>query len=207
MVVAKDKIDWSVLRNSFLLLCFCLFGCGPLVGVSYSFSSEMEKQLLQNKNTFQAVSRRYLDVDQEIALLNDYYPIFLELYNQGVIGKERRLDWIEILKKSNEIIQFPSFSYAIKSQRQYVPKYPLTYDGYQLLVSEMELNIGLLHEGDFFHLLNVFDENTENIYTFSECLFRQNGNRVQFEKEHANIYANCTLQWITINIEDGMIDI
>ena len=71
----------------------------------------------------------------------------------------------------------------------------------------MELVLGLLHEGDMFDFLQELDNNAKGIYTVNECTFKRNGRDIRFEKDAVNINAVCTLQWITINLPDGDVEI
>ncbi len=199
----KDEIDWSILKGPTILFSLCIVICSALVGGSYYFNSNLSKQYKQNKAVFQSTSRRYLDVDQEEKLLVDYYPQFVKLYNQGIIGREKRLNWIEALRQSAEKTRLPSLTYAIESQEEFIPGFNINYSGFTLYRSSMDLKLGLLHEGDFFTLLNHLDQTTEGLYTITECTFRRNGNQIRFEKNHANVSATCLLHWITINIGGG----
>lgn len=199
----KDGIDWSILRGSIILLCTCLVISGALVGGSYYFNKNMSKQLKRNKSVFQSISRRYLDVDQEEKLLQDYYPQFVELYDRGVIGREKRLNWIEALRQSGEKIKLPSLKYSISSQEAYVPEFTINYSGYSLYRSSMDLSLGLLHEGDLFKLFNYIDRTADGAFTISECKFRMNGGQIKFEKDYANLSAVCSLHWITIDLAGG----
>jgi hypothetical protein len=160
----------------------------------------MNKEFERNKSLFQSISRRYLDVDQEEKLLRDYYPQFVKLYKQGVIGREKRLNWIEGLREAGESIKLPSLNYSISSQEKYIPEYSINYSGYTLYRSSMELKLGLLHEGDLFKLIDHLNNDAEGVYTISECTFKRNGNEINFEKNAVNISATCLLHWITINL-------
>ncbi len=201
--MGKDKIDWGILKGSIILFCICLIICCSLIGGSYYFNNNLSKQFIQNKSIFQSISRRYLEVDQEEKLLQDYYPQFVKLYSQGIIGREKRLNWIEALRQSGEMAKLPSLNYAIETQEEFTPEFNINYSGYTLYSSSMELNLGLLHEGDFFKLLNYLDKTADGTYTITECTFRMNGNQIRFEKNYANIIASCLLRWITINIGSG----
>ncbi len=197
------EIDWSVLRTPLILLFVSLLLGGSLVAGSYYFSTAMEKEYKAQKAQFQSISRRYLDIDQEEKLLLDYYPRFVQLYNKGILGRERRLDWIEALRQSGEIVDIPQLSYAIESQNEFLPAYTINYNGYKLYSTRMELKLGLLHEGDIFNLFRQLNNNAKGMYTVSQCSFKRKNNEIRFEKDQANIDSACTLQWITINLPDG----
>lgn len=196
----KSAIDWSIMKVSVITFCICLAIASRLIGGSYYFNSNLSKEFKKNKSIFQSISRRYLNVDQEGKLLREYYPQFVKLYNQGIIGHEKRLNWIETLRQAGEVIKLPSLQYSISSQVEYVPEYNINYSAYTLYSSGMKLDLGLLHEGDLFRLIDYLDQVVDGAYTISECTFRMNGDKIQFGKNAANISATCSLHWITIDL-------
>lgn len=199
----KKEIDWNLLKGSLIIFCVCLIVAGGLIGGSHYFNEKLYKEYQNNKNIFQSISQRYLGVDQEEKLLRDYYPSFVKLYNQGIIGREKRLNWIEALRQAGEKTQLPSLNYSISSQEEYIPEYTINYSGYTLYRSSMELNLGLLHEGDLFKLMEYLNRAADGIYTISECKFSMKSREIKFEKDIANISANCLLHWITIELSGG----
>ena len=198
-----NKIDWSILKGAMILFSICLVLSSSLSIWSYYFNSKLSKELKQNKVLFQSISRRYLDVDQEEKLLQEYFPQFVSLYNRGIIGREKRLNWIEALRQSGEKIKLSGLRYSINSQEEFNPEFPVNYGGYTIYRSSMELNLGLLHEGDLFTLLNYIDKKAEGSYTISECTFNKAGGQIVFEKNQTNITATCVLNWLTIDLANG----
>lgn len=198
-----NKIDWSILKGAMILFSICLVLSSSLSIWSYYFNSKLSKELKQNKVLFQSISRRYLDVDQEEKLLQEYFPQFVSLYNRGIIGREKRLNWIEALRQSGEKIKLSGLRYSINSQEEFNPEFPVNYGGYTIYRSSMELNLGLLHEGDLFTLLNYIDKKAEGSYTISECTFNKAGGQIVFEKNQTNITAACVLNWLTIDLANG----
>ncbi len=207
MAKTESNIDWSVLKLSLIMFAIIVVISGSMLTASYYFNANMEKEYKQNKNQFQSISRRYLDIDQEEQLLLDYYPKFVKLYNEGLIGREKRLNWIEALRKSGEKVDIPKLSYSIESQAEFIPGYTIDYSGYKLYTSRMELMLGMLHEGDIFNLLNELNSNAKGMYTVNECSFRKSGSGIEFRKDYINVDTVCTLQWITINLPDSDLEI
>lgn len=199
----ESDLDWTILKTPLVMLCVCLVIASALIGTAYYFNSSMEKEFKTNKSIFQSISRRYLDVDQEEKVLRENYPKFVTFYNQGIIGAEKRLNWIESLRNAGEVIGLPSLSYSIESQEEHVPEYSINYSGYTLYRSSMDLSLGLLHEGDLFKFIDYINKNADGVYTISECKFRKGGNEVRYEKAYANVSVTCLLYWITIDLAGG----
>ena len=199
----RDDIDWTILKGSVISFMVCLLISGLFAGGSYYFRDRAQIEFQQNKNKFQSISRRYLAVDEEERLIRQFYPEFVDLYNTGIIGREHRLNWIEVLRQVGERIMLPSLSYQISSQEVYTPGYSINLGGFQLFRSSMQLNLGLLHEGDLQQLLKNLDEQAEGTYSVSECTFNNRSQEIK-NKDTANISAECLLQWFTIKLANGV---
>ena len=129
----RADIDWTILKGSLIAFIACLLISGLLAGGSHYFRESAQVDFKKNKNNFQSISRRYLAVDEEERLIRQFYPQFVDLYNAGIIGREHRLNWIEVLRQVGERIMLPSLSYQISSQEVYTPGYSINLGGFQLL--------------------------------------------------------------------------
>jgi len=199
----NKHLDWSVMRTSSSILIISLLLGGLLISSSFYFKEQMKKEYVRNNAVFQSISQKYLAVDEEEKLIRKYYPGFIKLYNQGVIGKEHRLNWIEVLRSAGEAIMLPSLSYEIKSQNIYTPAFSVNLGRYQIFSSEMSLDMQLLHEGDLFSLLESLDKNAKGLYSMSRCSM---DNRLPGTTEAisaANISVKCDVIWFTIKLADG----
>jgi hypothetical protein len=198
----REDFDWKILRGSIVVLVVSIVVSGILVYGSYYFQKQMNRDYSRNDARFQSISRRYLAVDEEEKLIKEYYPRFIELYNKGVIGKEQRLNWLEVLRTTGLEMVVPGLSYQIKSQDTYTPSYSVTLGHFKIFSSKMTLNMRLLHEGDLFGILNRLDENAKGIYSLNSCQLSQRGSIVE-NADAPNINAVCELQWFTINLASG----
>ncbi|MEE8320620.1 MAG: hypothetical protein V3R68_02125 [Gammaproteobacteria bacterium] len=199
----RDEIDWSILRGGLITLVICLLISSLLAGGSYYFREGKEIEYRQYKRNFQNISQRYLAIDEEEKKIKQFYSRFVELYDNGFIGNEHRLNWLEVLRESGESIQMPAMSYKIDSQQQYVPEFSIIMGSFQLFNSSMDLELGLLHEGDLIRLFEDLDNNADGIYTVTECTFSLTAKDIQLNPDRANIAAKCTLQWLTIKLANG----
>ena len=199
---SKD-IDWKVLRGALITLTVSLLLAGGVVGSSYYFQENMKKEYRRHDAQFKSISGRYLAIDEEERLIKKYFPVFVELYNRGVIGREQRLHWIETMRKAGEEINLPMLNYQIKSQSEYIPGFQVTLGKYKLYSSTVSLSMQLSHEGDLFMLLEELSERANGIYNVSRCKMRSDSEIVTNIPNAANITVECDLQWFTIKLADG----
>jgi hypothetical protein len=197
-----SDIDWKILRGAITILVLSITIAGTMIYLSMYFQNRMHREFTRNDLRFQSISKRYLAVDEEEKLIKKYYPRFMDLYRKGVIGKEQRLNWIEVLRTAGMQIHIPTLTYQIESQDTYKPSYSVVLGKFRLYSSKMTLNMRLLHEGDLFNILNRLNNNAKGIFSLSSCRLSQNGKIVE-SADAPNINAECDLQWFTIKLANG----
>lgn len=200
---AENKLDWSVLQGSVITFIISIVISATLIGSTWYYRDKMQREYQLQKSRFQSISNQYLAVDQEEKLIRDYYPKFVELYNKGILGQERRLNWIETLHNAEEQIKLPSITYDIASQTKFIPDYSLNMGNFQIYSSPMKLNMNLLHEGDLQELLNTLDSQAPGIYNVSSCKLSRSGMIKIDDPRKGNITAECELKWFNIKKSDG----
>ncbi|MBI2969376.1 MAG: hypothetical protein HYY36_01380 [Gammaproteobacteria bacterium] len=199
----RDDLDWSILAGALATLVVSLVVGGVLVAGSHYFQKKMALEYNRNNAQFQAISQRYLAVDEEEKLIKKFFPNFIGLYNGGVIGHEQRLNWIEVLRASGDDIGLPSLTYEIKSQSPYLPDFSVSLGRFQLYSSQMTLNMQLLHEGDMISLFDLLDHRAAGVFSVSACKFTRAGRVLDMNPSRGNVFGRCELNWFTINLSDG----
>lgn len=196
------EIDWRELRGALaLFMATVLIGAG-LLGGSHYFESRMKARYEAQKRQLNLVRSNYYTVDEEERLIEAYLPKYRALREQGIIGDEQRLSWVEALGDASARIKLPSLSYEISPRRPYAPDLPLDTGAFQVYASEMNLRIGLLHEGDLPALLQMLDRNATGLYSVSECRLSRNADTFRLAPMAENVTAQCTLRWYTIALPD-----
>jgi hypothetical protein len=198
-----NVVDWSVLRTSIIVLVISLAFSAVLLTGSFYFQKTMQAEYDRNQSRFLSISNRYLAVDEEERLIRNYYPEFVELHNRGIFGREHRLDWIETLRASGEIIDIPSLRYEISSQTEYQQDLPVNMGRFRLYSSTMRISMDMLHEGDLLRLLETLNRMQSGIYSVSDCSFTQRGSIDVEDIRRGNITSSCNLHWFNIKMPDG----
>ena len=130
-------------------------------------------------------------------MIATFYPQFQVLESRGIIGRERRLDWIENLSRADETLKLPSFAYSIDTQEPFTPEFPLAGGAYKLYASQMNLTLGLLHGQDLFNLLGRLDESAPGLYSVDSCSWTRR-REVPGSPREAHLTSSCQLRWYTI---------
>lgn len=197
----KD-IDWKELRGSITIFVICTVVSGILLYTSHYFQKQMKQEFASNDARFRSISQRYLDVDEEERLINEYFPRFVDLYNSGVIGKEQRLNWIEILRSTAKEMKLPRLNYQVETQKTYTPGYSVDSGSFSIYSSKMNLQMDLLHEGDLFTIFESLNEKAKGMYSPVACDLRSSG-KITEQARAPNINATCELRWYTIRLAGG----
>src|SRR3989304_3773187 len=139
-----EKIDWSVLQGAIISIFISILISGTLIGATWYYNENMLIEHNRQKNRFQNISNQYLAIDQEEKLIRQYYPEFIKLHDKGIIGQERRLSWIETLRRAGEYMKLPVLKFGIEPQSSFGPGYPATPPSSPFQNPTMKLNIDLL---------------------------------------------------------------
>ena len=198
-----EDVDWTILRGSLITLIISISLCTSIVIGSLYFQKQMKREYNRNNNKFISISSRYLDVDEEEKLISSYYPRFIELYENGIIGDEQRLNWIEVLRRAGQEIKLPALNYQIESQKSYAPEFQVELGKYNIYRSRMTLTMQLLHEGDLFSIIQTLNREAKGSYRISSCQLAKFNQEIQDNLSQGNINAKCNFDWYTIRLRDG----
>jgi hypothetical protein len=199
----RDDIDWPILTGAMVMLGISIVVSGAMLAGSLQFRKQMMQEHARNNAMFQNISQRYLAIDEEEKRIQRFYPRFVELYNRGIIGREQRLNWIEVLRESGEVVKVPGLNYEIKAQSIHAPEFAAVLGRFQLFTSQMVLNMQLLHEGDLFRLLELLDGKALGTYTVTRCRLTRATPAIDLNPSRPNITTQCELNWFTIKLADG----
>ena len=195
-----DQIDWGVLRNALILLLISVVISGGVLSSSFYFWEKMDHIHKRERSALFGVRGQYQNIDEEEKIIQRYLPLYRDLESRGVIGQERRLDWIDTLRQASKRVELPMLRYVIDSQNIYRPEFVVPNGTFKIYSSSMRLDLGLLHEGDLETLFADLDANAVGLYTVSNCDLTRNHRKREFVKraDAINLKAECRLRWLTI---------
>ena len=193
-----SEIDWRILRGSVVLLVIVLAIVGTALAMSFQFKSRKEATLARERSTMLASRSRYQALDEEEDIIATYLPRYSDLEDQGIIGREKRLDWIDVLRESAREVQVPRLQYTIEAQRSFDTGLDLQVGDYQVFASSIRLQLGLLHEGDLIRLLSKMRDGVNGLFGVSGCSISRPRGPLQMEATASNVNAQCVINFITI---------
>ena len=156
----------------------------------------------QAVSSLRSTHQRYRDLVNDIDLLEQYRNLYTEYKATGLVGKERRLSWIESLEATNGVLQLPTLSYNLLPQEDFERPDLKVKQGVVVNSSPMDLSMGLLHEEDLFALLEGLRLSIRNLFTVDKCsLNREAGIERSLDTRQVNLRSNCTIRWVTIDVK------
>lgn len=196
-------LDWSFIKFAMLTFIVVVLISVSLVIASWLFKDNMLAEYHQQKQKFLAITQQYLVLAEDEKSINQYYPQFVDLYRQGIIGPEHRLNWIETLRLSSDRIKLFALNYHIYPQQRYVTDFSIELGHFLLYDSTMKLNISMLHEGDLLRLIDDLNKHAIGLFTITECKFMRPSSMLVQQRDGVNVKADCWLRWLNIRRADG----
>lgn len=118
---------------------------------------------------------------------------------RGIVGPERRLDWVELIRDIQQEQQLLGLDYEILPQ----VVLPQTNTGYALMNSTMRVQIPLLHEGDLLRFVSALQSRAPAFVRVRSCRIIRSATQAASESHllnqiQAQLQADCQLDWITL---------
>lgn len=157
---------------------------------------DADERLEQARRARDAAASRYAQVDNEKRDIRNYQRRFVELRQRGLVGDERRLEWLDAIRQTQDQLKLPPLSYEIEPRQVVQLDAPLDLGDFQLHGSRMRLHMELLHELDLFNFFQSLRE--RGYFAVQDCAIRRLGVAAQTPGA-STLGADCTLDWITLD--------
>jgi hypothetical protein len=127
--------------------------------------------------------------------------VFKRLATRGMIGKEQRLAWVELLKELRDRLRLIQIHYEFSPQRALDTVGAGAGSGVGLYASSMKLEAKLLHEEDLTRLLDELRRLAPALIQVRRCdverLSRADADQGA-DPDLGSLRANCLIDWITL---------
>lgn len=168
-----------------------------LVSQSLEHYRKVQQQLHGQQHIYRQAQDKLQRSGSEKTTIEQYLPAYQSMQQQGMIGTEQRINWVDALRSVNRSLKLYGIDYQIDAQKPFQggADVPGEFRVYQ---SDMLLHFGLLHEND---LLNFFDQLRQTqvgLFQIRQCaLQRIPASNINFGMQ-PNLEAECTLRWLTL---------
>ncbi len=102
-----NNIDWRYLQQPLIIFIFSVMIATSMGVVGYQYESTQIAKYDKAVETLRTTHTLYISMVNDIDLLEQYRNLYSGYKSSGLIGKERRLSWIESLKNTNKVLKLP----------------------------------------------------------------------------------------------------
>ena len=166
------------------------------------FANRSVAQATQNRDAQQRAlgeaRTRVYKSGEERDLIRKFLPAYYQLEKEGIMGLERRLDWLEALRVANTHADLYGVQYEISAQQPYPRGDVLGAPSLEVRHSVMKLRFGLLHEEDLSRFLNALLAQGLGAFLVNQCSLAQ-VRKLERPVNQPTLQAECELSWITLS--------
>ena len=183
-----------------LLALAAILGAGIITYTRTQIVRHQHTLIAQESHLREARSRYQRSGDERDLIVRFMGP-YQELQGRGLIGPERRINWLEALRASNQQAHLFGAEYQIGTQQAYPFAQELNAPKLGMAQSVMKLTLRLAHEGELMRFLRSLESQNAGIFDINQCIIDRAAGPMTVARVHPNLTAECELAWITINPE------
>lgn len=192
-----SRQDLPLIRGALMLLATALVVGAAVVWGSGRFETRMQDRLQQTQSRLSTSRAQLQQVHQEEEDIRRYLTRYRELVARGLIGEEKRLEWMESVARIKRERKLFEISYEMGAQQPVAIDPSLAAGDIQLLASRIKVRFGLLHEGDLINFLNDLEKQGTGLYVVQQCLISRTA-AAPPDALQPSLDAACTLAWLTL---------
>lgn len=182
-----------------LLVALGLLAAGALLvwGADESLR-EAQRRLVTAQGERKQNAERLARIAEEEREVSEKLAVYQRLKQLNILGEEQRLEWADAIARIRAQRELLDLRYRVDRQRLLTsfPGKPGSVDFY---VSEMRVDLALLHEGDLLRFLADLRASGNAYYAVRRCsLFRTGQTTVTGTTITPRLQADCELDLITV---------
>lgn len=189
--------DWRKLQIPLITFGVALIIATLLYSVTDERMVKAEQDLQSQQSLLNQARTRYQTSGAEKDNIVKHLPAYQKLIQQGFVGEEQRVDWIDDLRNINMRHKLFGINYNIGAMQDYKPAFPLDIGNFILHRSTMKLSLAMLHEGDMLTLLQALPQEQNPPFMLRDCTITKasGGGRGKFLP---NLNSECEIDWLTV---------
>lgn len=128
-----------------------------------------------------------------------HLPAYRKLEEEGLVGPEQRIEWLESLRAANKQAGLFGVGYQIEPRKPFLligQGNPVAQHMHQ---TPMKLTIGLVHEGDLLRFFDRLAAQGKGTFLIRKCVLDSPAQLDDPGPKRPNLNAECELSWLTID--------
>ena len=200
----RAEVDWRYLATHTLVPALT-----AVVMLGSLASSTWLLRSLESRYAAISVDQDTMNADYDALvvrkrLVDRYHRRYERFREQGFVGEESRLDWIETLRLVAEDLSLPQLTYSLEPQQPVVAPVPSSSPGsdVQIFVSTLDIEVGLIHEADLLTLVDELQTAAPGLLEVDRCALHRATEPDALRTADSNIVASCSLNMYSVVTSD-----
>ncbi|HWQ38589.1 MAG TPA: hypothetical protein VNM24_08270 [Burkholderiales bacterium] len=193
------RLTWKNLSSLWLpgVVLAAAVAAGALI-VRYANAdlARAQQRLAAQTAALDEARRRFQRSDEEKAAILRYLPAYQALQQEGFVGGERRIEWIEGLRAADRKAGLDGVQFRIDPQEPFQHPAAAGVIAQRLRRSTMKLTLGLTHELDLLEFLDALRAQSAGLFSVRACAMT--GQPGDPAPRRANLQAECEIDWLTV---------
>lgn len=177
----------------------CFLVSASLLPASQIYLSNAMGEYREQSNYRLAEEENGRQLEQDIQLAKRYTRPFNDLVQNGFIGDERRLGWVQALREATDRIHLNKTNYRIEPKSPVTPEYIENSGSYLVYASKMNIQLELLHEGDLIYVIDSMSKRAPGTFHIESCDLERKQEPFVMDASSTNLRAECWLVWYTLD--------
>jgi hypothetical protein len=186
------ELDWPHLRQGLLGPALLLLACAIVWGVTTVFGSRATATLQAEQQSLASLEAERNALNERREARRRFANLYQQLSVNGVVGPEQRLAWIQATRDAGRELRLPYLRYTTSPQRPFEASWLVPGVTAPVLVSQMDLQVGLVHELDLFRLVARLRE-APGLLQVESCSLERLAGDTAPEADKANLTGSCRL--------------
>jgi len=198
------KIDWIYLRQGLLSAGLALLVCALVWGGTTLYHTRATATQATEQQRLDGLEAERSELTQRRDALRKFARIYQQLALDGVVGSEQRLAVVQATRLASEALRLPYLKYTTNPQQAFEAPWLVPGVTAPVLVSQLDLQLGLVHELDLLRLLGQI-RNAPGRPQVLSCSLEMLSPDIAPDPDRANLTGNCQLALYSIPRESALV--
>ena len=189
--------DLRKLRLPLIVLAVVVIVTALLTWLTEHYKLDAESRMQAQSQKLMQASQRFRTSGEERQTIVKYLPEYQHLIDIGFIGQEKRLEWVDGLRRIHKANKLFNISYSIAPQEPYKLGMLGNLGAFTLNRSVMKLELNMLHEGDLLTLVDQLRTEQGSPFIVRDCELTRTG-LAKTDTFAPNMLGKCEIDWLTL---------
>lgn len=155
-----------------------------------------QQALLEAPIAYSQQQATNMAAEESSRILVENLNYFKNLQEKGVVGDPKRLQWLETLQKLSTDYKLPEIQFSLGiTQPVTQENSPYWNPEIAMKMTALRLDFKLLHEGDFYVLVNGLQREAQGLFSVENCTLERELNE---GRKHTGLSGSCELLWYSL---------